>query len=177
MLIIVSNINYFLKLYGTRLNLSATISRAIGVSGLDRAQSAILINLYLFLGILLIYLVIPIKFEGEYYMDILVNVGLKIGLFKYKFTSSNVYILLYSYRSILGFKVSILIFVVGLILIPILFMIDNYIFIILSLLSVIFVKAFMMNFYTKHFKLFNGSSKNINYTEIIKNILSNIEKL
>lgn len=110
-------------------------------------------------------------------MDILVNVGLKIGLFKYKFTSSNVYILLYSYRSILGFKVSILIFVVGLILIPILFMIDNYIFIILSLLSVIFVKAFMMNFYTKHFKLFNGSSKNINYTEIIKNILSNIEKI
>lgn len=110
-------------------------------------------------------------------MDILVNVGLKIGLFKYKFTSSNVYILLYSYRSILGFKVSILIFVVGLILIPILFMIDNYIFIILSLLSVIFVKAFIMNFYTKHFKLFDGSSKNINYTEIIKNILSNIEKI
>lgn len=110
-------------------------------------------------------------------MDILVNVGLKIGLFKYKFTSSNVYILLSSYRSILGFKASILIFMIGLILIPILYMIDNYIFIILSLLSVIFVKALIMNFYTKHFKLFGGSAKNINYMEVIKNIVSNIEKI
>jgi hypothetical protein len=135
------------------------------------------LKLYPFIGIILIYMVVPIKFEEEYYMDILVNVGLKIGLFKYKFTSSNVYILLSSYRSILGFKVSILIFVIGLILIPILFMIDNYIFIILSLLSVIFVKAFIMNFYTKHFKLFGGSARNINYVEVIKNILSNIEKI
>src|SRR6478736_4777536 len=51
----------------------------------------------------------------------------------------------------LGF---IYIFIIVIILFPLLFIIQNYIFIILSLLSAILIKALALNFYNKHFKYF-----------------------
>ena len=72
MVLILSKINDIIKLYTTRLQI---------VNGLNSAQATILdLKLYPFIGIILIYIVVPIKFEEEYYMDILVNVGLNINL-------------------------------------------------------------------------------------------------
>ena len=73
---------YNLK-YSLRISKLCTISLRT-VNWINSAQATILdLKLYVVMGIILIYSVIPIQFEVEYYIDIITNVGLKIGLFKY----------------------------------------------------------------------------------------------
>lgn len=70
------------------------------------------------------------------------------------------------------------------ILFPILFIIQNYVFIFLSILSVILVKALALNFYKKHFQFFYSglpSDKKVDLREklvhIIILIINNLGKI
>jgi len=63
-----------------------------------------------------------------------------------------IYIYGYSYRSLPVLRIFIFIFIVVIFIFPFVFIIQNYIFIILSLLTVILIKALALNFYNKHFK-------------------------
>lgn len=106
---------------------------------------------------------------------------------KYIKLESNInYILCSSHRSLFGafFWTYILMVLILFIIFPILFIIQNYIFIILSILSVIFVKALALNFYKKHFQCFYSglpSHKKVDFREkivyFIIHIINNIGKI
>jgi len=100
----------------------------------------------------------PIQIDWSLYIEVLKDLLVNLGLLQAKLVkegdTSIYYILGYSKRSLFGFRLCIYIFIIVIILLPLLFIIQNYIFIILSLLSAILIKALALNFYKKHFKYF-----------------------
>lgn len=94
----------------------------------------------------------------------------------------------YSYRSLLVLRFFISIFIVVIFIFPLVFIIQNYIFIILSLLSAILIKALALNFYNKHFKYFydymfaptglaSPSDKWKKLVYLVRQIVNNIYKI
>jgi hypothetical protein len=149
------------------------------------------IKLYQFLSIVFIYVAVtPIQIDWSLYIEVLnnlsVNLGSLVGVpLKYIKLDSNInYILCYSHRSLFGFRTYILMVLILFIIFPMFFIIQNYIFIILSILSVILVKALALNFYKKHFQFFYSGlagHKKVDFREklvyFITLIINNIGKI
>lgn len=149
------------------------------------------VRLYQFLSIVFIYVtVLPIQIDWSFYIEILNNLLLNLGLLDAKCikTDTSTYYILwgYSHRYLFGFRTCIFIVLILFIILPLLFIIQNYIFIILSLLSVILVKALALNFYKKHFKYFYdgyvahggvASHKWKKLVHLVTQIINNIDKI
>lgn len=153
------------------------------------------IKFYQFLSIVFIYVAVtPIQIDWNLYIEVLNNLSVNLGSLNVKYIKldSNInYILCYSHRPLFGFRTYILMVLILFIIFPMYFIIQNSIFIILSILSVILVKALALKFYKKHFQFFRESlrdflrkypsHKKVNYREklvyFITQIKNNIGKI
>jgi len=157
-------------------------------------------RLYQFLSIVFIGVFVqPIQIDWSLCIDPLRDFipNLESSLYQVKFTKvSNLDIptvicsYSYSYRSLPGLRICIFIYIfINLIIIfPLVFIIQNYIFIILSLLSAILIKALALNFYNKHFKYYydymfaptglsSPSDKWKKLVYLVRQIVNNIYKI
>jgi hypothetical protein len=141
----------------------------------------------------------PIQIDWSLCIDPLrdFTLNLESSLYHVKFTKvlnldipPVIYSYSYSYRSLPGLRICIFIYIfINLIIIlPLVFIIQNYIFIILSLLSAILIKALALNFYNKHFKYYydymfaptglsSPSDKWKKLVYLVRQIVNNIYKI
>lgn len=144
---------------------------------------------YSIVYILLLILIsnnVYINIDTELYTKSVEYISVNIGLMKIKSAvNGSCYSVIANYRSICGIKSFILISLVGLGTTSTLFIINNINFVILNILAMVFTRAFVLNFYQKHF-IFNLSNPNSKLSFIaikacikylIKKILDNIEKI
>jgi hypothetical protein len=144
---------------------------------------------YSLVYILLLVLItnnIDIDIDPELYKKIVEYISVNLGLMKIQSSLNGTsYAVIANYRSICEIKSFILISLVGLGTISTLFIINNINFVILNILAMVFTKAFLLNFYEKHFifNLSNPDSK-LSFVAIkafikyfIKKILDNIEMI
>jgi hypothetical protein len=152
------------------------------------------INVFLYTIIYLILFVlitdtVGININIELYNSIVKHLSLNFGLLKVQYAGPYIQdpgVVLTSYRSIYGLKTYILISLVGLIVTPALFIVQNVNFILLNILGIIFTRALVKDFHSKHFswKLsntrggFNASNLKYLMAKISRAIrASNIERI
>lgn len=186
----------FVYLYGnTIINIRACVPKIILILkfGIKNININLLIKTIILLilrcGIIsLIYTEIPVVWNINTYLDISEKIGLTFGLLEYKLPlkvckygdtvlgiNNGFNIALTSYRcNILGgFKSITVMVILVCIIVFFLSIFDNISFILLSLLGMVLVKAFMLNFYQKHFVFtFNPKNKG-NIVHILRNIFMN----
>lgn len=157
--------------------------------------STIYVFLYIIvylISFILIANIVVININMELYTNMIKYLSLNFGLLKIQYVGAQAThfiqdpeVVLTSYRSIYGLKTYILISLIGLIVVPPLFIIQNVNFVLLNILGIIFTRALVKDFYLKHFiwklsKTRGGFQSNLKY--LIAKILhviraSNIEKI
>lgn len=157
----------------------------------NRANVFLYIIVYL-TSFILIANIVVININMELYTNTIKHLSLNFGLLKIQYVGAqathfiqNPEVVLTSYRSIYGLKTYILISLIGLIVVPPIFIIQNVNFVLLNILGIIFIRALVEDFYLKHFiwklsKTRGGFQSNLKY--LIAKILhviraSNMEKI
>lgn len=154
-----SKLNILTSLFNNKYNLIYCINKlGFHVHSFNLVGT---INVFLYIIVylttsILIANIVVININMELYTNIIKHLSFNFGLLKIKCCFAGHFIqdpevVLTSYRSIYGLKTYILISLVGLIVIPFLFIIQNVNFILLNILAIIFTRALVKDFYLKHF--------------------------